>query len=178
MLHVKSHSVVALLHFFLALRLTIVSLDVLSDSGADISATGQDVLTILGQHIDNIVPSSISPRTVNGLSMTLLGKVPVTIQLGKAMYKDDLHVHPGVSGALSWKTAKGLGMLLPEYPYPSHWSCKKEGPNPHVQVASTTTTGMVSHSTEENIMKQYPTAFDGEIRVMDLDQSHLDIVTS
>ena len=43
-------------------------LDVLPDSGADISAAGQEVLEFLGQHI-NILPSGINPRTVNGLSM-------------------------------------------------------------------------------------------------------------
>ena len=100
-------------------------LDVLPDSGADISAVGQDVLTLLGQHVGNILPSSISPRTVNGLSIMPLGKVPVTIQLGKAIYKDDLHIYPGVSGALiSWKAAKGLGILHPQYPYPGQWSCR------------------------------------------------------
>ena len=76
------------------------NLDVLLDSGVDISAAGQEVLEFLGQHVDNILPSHISPRTVNGLTMTLLGKVPVTITLGKQMYQGNLHKYPGVSGAL------------------------------------------------------------------------------
>ena len=98
-------------------------LDVLPDSGADISTAGQDVLTILGEHIGIILPSSISPGTVNGLP---LGKVPVTIQLGKAIYKDDLHIYPGA--LISWKAAKGLGILHPQYPYPDQWSDKEEKP--------------------------------------------------
>ena len=65
-------------------------LNVLPDPRADISATGKEVLEYLGHHIDNIPPSHISPRTVNGLSMTPLGKVPVTIKLGKQIYQDDL----------------------------------------------------------------------------------------
>ena len=94
-------------------------LDVLPDSGADISAAGQKVLEILGQHVDNILPSDINPRTVNGLSITPLGRLPVTITLGTKTYQDDLHIYPGVSGALiSWKAAKGLGILPPRYPYP------------------------------------------------------------
>ena len=71
-------------------------IEVLPDSGADISAAGQGILKVLGQHIDDILPSNISPRTVNGTSMTPLGRVPVTIQLGKAVYEDDLHIYPGV----------------------------------------------------------------------------------
>ena len=58
-------------------------LNVLPDSGADISAAGQEVLAYLGHQVDNIPPSYISPRTVNGLSMSPLRKVPVTIKLGK-----------------------------------------------------------------------------------------------
>jgi len=61
-------------------------IDVLPDSGADISATGQEMLYVLGHHIDNILPSTISPRTVNGSSMIALGKIPITIQLGTARY--------------------------------------------------------------------------------------------
>ena len=95
-------------------------LDVLPDSGADISAAGQDVLTLLGQHVGNIPPSSISPRTINGLSMMPLGKVPVTIQLGKAIYKDDLHIYPGVwsinileGSKRSWNTAPTISLSRP-----------------------------------------------------------------
>jgi len=95
-------------------------LDVLPDSGADISAVGQDVLTLLGQHVGNIPPSSISPRTINGLSMMPLGKVPVTIQLGKAIYKDDLHIYPGVwsinileGSKRSWNTAPTISLSRP-----------------------------------------------------------------
>jgi len=102
-------------------------LEVLPDSGADISAAGQEVLELLGQHIDNILPSGINPRTVNGMSMIPLGKVPVTIKLGKTTYKDDLHIYPGVSGALiSWKAAKGLGILSASYLYPENQPDKDE----------------------------------------------------
>ena len=150
-------------------------LEVLPDSGADISAAGQDVLAILGQHISNILPSSISPRTVNGLSMMPLGKVPVTIQLGKATYKDDLHIYPGVSGALiSWKAAKGLGILHPQYPYPGEWS-GKEKPESQTQVASMTTPDGVNQTIPQNLMAQFPLVFDGKIRVMEGEKFHISL---
>ena len=34
----------------------------------------------------------LPPKTVNGLSTTPLGRVPVTIQLGQAQYEDGLHI--------------------------------------------------------------------------------------
>ena len=88
-------------------------IDVLPDSGADISAAGQEMLHALGHHIDNSLPSTISPRIVNGSSMAALGKIPITTQLGTTRYKDELHIYPGVSSALIlWKAAKGLAIML------------------------------------------------------------------
>ena len=42
------------------------NIKVLLDSGADISAAGQDIMRYLGHHKSNLVPSRITPRTVNG----------------------------------------------------------------------------------------------------------------
>ena len=50
--------------------------EVLSDLGADISAAGQEILRTLGEHIDNLLPSNISPRAVNRLCMTPVDKIP------------------------------------------------------------------------------------------------------
>ena len=58
-------------------------IQMLPDSGADISAAGQEVLYHLGHHVDNLLPSGISPRAVNGTTITPLGKIPVTLQLGR-----------------------------------------------------------------------------------------------
>ena len=57
------------------------NVDVLSDSGADISAAGIEVLKHIGQRKDNLFLTTINPRTVNGTPMRPWGKVPVTIQL-------------------------------------------------------------------------------------------------
>jgi len=51
----------------------------LPDSGADISAAGPEVFSSMGHHLDSILISNIIPKTVNGLSMKPLGRVPVTI---------------------------------------------------------------------------------------------------
>ena len=49
--------------------------------------------------------------------MISLGKIPVTLQLGSQSCKDDLHVYPGVLGALIlWKTAGKLAILPANYP--------------------------------------------------------------
>ena len=88
-------------------------IQMLPDSGADISAVGQELLHHLGHHVDNLLPSSISPRAVNGTTMIPLGKIPVTLQLGSQGSKDDLHIYPGVSGALiSWKTGGSTASKL------------------------------------------------------------------
>ena len=100
-------------------------LDVLPDSGVDISAAEQEIVEFLSQHINNILHSGINPRTVNRLSMVPIGKLPVTIKLGKTVYKDDLHIYPGVTGALiSWKAGKGLHILPESYPYPGNWPAR------------------------------------------------------
>lgn len=132
------------------------NLEVLPDSGADISTAGQEVLEFLGQHVDNILPSHISPGIVNGLTMTPLGKVPVTITLGRQTHQDNLHIYPGVSGALiSWKTAKNLRILPESYPYPD---------NSHLAMSVNQVSGS---PTTEDLVKQFPTVFDGCIRTIE-----------
>jgi len=88
------------------------SIEVLPDSSADISAAGLKILFSMVHHMDNVLSSNIAPKTVNDLSMTPLGRVPVTIQLGQAQYEDKLHIYSSISGALfSWRAAKALRIL-------------------------------------------------------------------
>ena len=70
---------------------------VLPDSEADISAAGQTIVGMLGHHLDNLAPSEISPRAVNGACMKPVGKIPVTIILQGRTCRDDMHIFPGVS---------------------------------------------------------------------------------
>ena len=101
----------------------------LPDSGADISAAGQEVLYHLGHHVDNFLSSGISPRAVNGTTVTPLGKIPVTLQLSRRSCKDDLHIYPRVSGALmSWRTARELAILPANYPHPIEAPCTETIP--------------------------------------------------
>ena len=98
-------------------RTTLVT--VLPDSGADISAAGQTIVDMLGHHLDNLAPSEISPRALNGACMKPVGKITVTISLQGRTCRDDMHIFLGVSGALiSWKAAKELGILPSQYPCP------------------------------------------------------------
>jgi len=137
-------------------------IDVLPDSGADIVAAGQEMLHTLGHHIDNILSSTINPRTVNGSSMVALGKITITIQLGMARYKDELHIYPGVYGELIlWKAAKGLGILSSCYLYPAVQS-------PHTHNEQTIALGTQSHPVESQsinqaLITQHPAVFDKQI---------------
>ena len=72
----------------------------LPDSGADISVAGKAALWSLGEHEDNLLPSQIIPKAVNGTKMKPVGKLPVTFKLGHHKYVDDLHIYPEVSGVL------------------------------------------------------------------------------
>ena len=83
----------------------------------------------------DLLPSHISPRAVNGSCMTPIGKLPVTIQLEGRRHTDDLHIYPGVSGALiSWKAAKQLGILPDHYPHPGRPFT--DTPQPGIKTAS------------------------------------------
>ena len=57
---------------------------VLPDSGAGISAVGMSILSMLSEHIDNLLPSSVIPKAANGAEMHHpFGKLPVCFKLGK-----------------------------------------------------------------------------------------------
>ncbi len=94
-------------------------IEILPDSGADISAAGNEVLRYLGEHLSNLLPSKIDPRAVNGSKMLSIGKIPVTFQLGNNTYNDDLHIYPEITRALlSWRAARGLSILPECDPHP------------------------------------------------------------
>ena len=95
--------------------------------------------------------------------MKPLGKIPVTIRLQGRAYKDDIHVFPGVSGALiSWKAAKELGILPPHYPHPLESKQTKH----HSKVNRTDTTSRWA-GTVEQIIEEFPSVFDGQVTAME-----------
>jgi len=120
-------------------------LETLPDSGADISAAGKGVLRYLGEHEGNLLPSKMFPRAVNGTRMQPMGKLPITLQLGKYSHTEDLHIYPEVTGVLlSWKAAIGLRILPECYPHPS------------TITTMNSITAASSAPTSDKIMKEYP----------------------
>ena len=71
-------------------------ISVLPDSGADISAAGEDTLATLGYNPFNLLPSMVVPKAVNGQKMQPIGCVPVMLQLNDKQYQEELHFFPGV----------------------------------------------------------------------------------
>jgi len=137
-------------------------LTVLPDLGADILAAGTDILTSLGGHPNNLRPSVVVPKSVDGHNMVPLGCIPVTFSLQKREYHDNLYFLPGVTGAIiSWKAARGLGILPSHYPSPE---------KPPALQMTTTWSDKAKLAAVEDIMKEYPTVFDGQIRVMEGEQ--------
>ena len=136
---------------------------VLPDSGADISAAGQTIVGMLGHHLDNLAPSEISPQAVNGACMKPVGKILVTISLQDRTCRNDMHIFPGVSGALiSWKAAKELGILPPQYPYPERLLQIKQYP----EVKSTNAMDSCN-SKGEGLVREFPSVFSGQINAME-----------
>ena len=139
-------------------------IETLPDSGADLSVAGETALTHLGEHRDNLLPSTVTPRTVNGTKMQPIGKLPVTFTLGSTMYTDTLHIYPDVTGVLlSWKAAKGLHILPECYPTPTSVSALLLPP--HRKHAPTS----------EEIMGEFPSVFDGQIKTMEGEQFHISL---
>ena len=99
-----------------------------------------------------------------------------TIQLGNRRYIDDLHVYPNVKHPLiSWNTCKELGILPDYYPYPITSSCKPgvaklSHVNSVVNLVNET-----SYLSLDNIKEQYPTAFDGRMRSIEGEDSHISL---
>ena len=106
--------------------------EALPDSGADICVGGAALLHQLNEHPANLLPSTITPRAVNGTTMKPVGKLPVTLTLGAHTYTDDFHIYQNATGTLlSWKAAKSLSILPQHYPYP------QSTPTPHLATITT-----------------------------------------
>ena len=65
---------------------------VLPDSGADISAASTSILSQLNEHIDNLLPSSVIPKSANGAEIHPVGRLPVCFKIGNKKHLDDLHI--------------------------------------------------------------------------------------
>ena len=103
------------------------NVQLLPDSGVDISVAGSSIIQSLEDHPDNLLPSPVTPRTVNGQKMTPIGKLPVQVKFGNKIHKDELHIYPNVEGTLiSWKTCMALSILPPSRHHLIHNPCKSK----------------------------------------------------
>ena len=80
---------------------------ILPDSGADICAAGPEFVKSLGEHIDNLAPSQVVPRAVNGSTLHLVGKIPkVTFHTRDRTVQEDVHIYESVAGAIMIHSTK------------------------------------------------------------------------
>ena len=83
-----------------------------------------------------------------------------------------MHIYPTISGTLlSWKACKSLGILPGCYPNPI---------TPHQQINQFTEHNNTSSTPEpltlDNIMKEFPNVFDGQIRTMTGEELHISLI--
>jgi len=131
------------------------SLEALPDSGADLTAADVNILSQLGEDIENLLqPSCGETSSVDGSSLREIGQLPVTITLGETSVEDIIHVFPSIPGGLlvSWKTARDLKILPEDYPTQIRSICKI---TPKCDIK------------EEDLINEFPTVFDGQIRTME-----------
>ena len=125
------------------------SLEILPDSGADICAAGPQFVHSLGENMDNLAHSQVSPRAVNGSILDPVGMIPnVSFCTNGKTIQDNVHIYASVTGALiSWRTAQKLGILPSCYPSPIGQINTCHGPL----------------LTTEQLMSEFPSVFDGQI---------------
>ena len=154
----------------------------LPDTGADISAAGPHLLTLLDEHPSNLLPSLISPLTASGHKMTPMGKLPTTFSLQGRTHREEIHVFKDVTGVMmSWKACKALGILPPCYPTPlpvapAAINAKEQANPPTVTINAAILQPPLSST--DQLTTAFPTVFDGHIRVMQGEEFHIAITDS
>ena len=121
-------------------------MNVLPDSGADITAAGVHILAQLGEHLGNLLPSTHKTAySVDGSTLQSLGQMTIQITV-----TDTLQVFPFIPGCMliSWKTAKKLNILPKDY---------------SAQIRVTTA---VEELTAEDFISEFSSVFNGQVRVM------------
>ena len=68
------------------------TVEVLPDSGTDISAAGVDFLTHFNEDVLNLLPSDVKPRAFNGNILSAMGSLKVVISIGSRSVEDYLNL--------------------------------------------------------------------------------------
>ena len=111
---------------------------------------------------------------MNGTKLYPLGKIPVHLQLGVHEYGDELHIYPTILGALlSWKACKGLRILPDHYPKPIPYH--KEV-NQLTKLTPSDLSSTPSPHTFDNLLKEFPSVFDEQIRTMTGEEFHISLI--
>ena len=151
---------------------------VLPDSGADISAAGQQILHHLNENFNNLLPSGIVPHTANGDKMQSLGKMLIKFSLEGKEHSEDMHIYPNVSGIIiSWRAAKALGILPEHYSKPIPLAMMPRAKKPTNKASIITTTSADVLPTHTEITQAFPSVFSGQIRLMEGEEFHISLVT-
>ena len=139
-------------------------MQILPDSGAEISVAGPSIIQSLRDHPDNLLPSQITPRTVNSQKMTPTGKRPVQIKIGNHTHKDELHIYPNVKGVLmSWGMCMALSILPPSYPQ-------------HIKVQTITSSETTQQVTSQNLINEFPRVFNNKVKPMKGEHFHIALI--
>ena len=145
-------------------------MQVLPDSGVDVSAAGQQLLQHLNEHVNNLLPSEITPWAANGSKMYALGKLMVTLSLKGKQHTEEMHIYPDVPGTIiSWKAARALGILPEHYPNPVSLTTTNHTMDPNIRA----NTSISMTSCHHKITQAFPTVFDGQIRKMEGEKFHI-----
>ena len=127
------------------------SLEALPDSGAGSTSADVNILPMLGEDVENLLkPSGGETSLVDGTFLREIGQLPVSITLGETTVEDTIYIFPLIPGGLlvSWKTAQDLKILPENYPAQIRSICNND-------------------IKEEDLINEFPTVFDGQIRTTD-----------
>ena len=93
-------------------------LNVLHDSGADITAADVTILKHFGEDSDNLLPLQEIAYSVDGSCLSSVGQMTIQITLGEVTILETLHIFPTIPGEMliSWKIEQKLRITPESYP--------------------------------------------------------------
>ena len=142
----------------------------LPDSGADISVAGTDIVELLGDHKDNLLPSCVTPRTVSGHTMNRTPSVDYqSLSPSEWPHKkmSSMSAPTSRDSCYLGKPPKHLRILPAHYPAPIEQQ-------PSARSLTTGPTPPRPHSvTCEDLMRDFPSVFDEQDKAMEGERFHI-----